>query len=98
MGGKFISPEQRLIDFKRRLKRIGISIEIGTNFPMVYLEKINGRKVKERFYSDYKWCFAMLPKKDHHQIRFIDNFETFDLIRSYAKKDILKNFFKKMVS
>ena len=39
--------------FVNRLKKIGIEVELKGNFPWVYLDKINGKQVTERFEGNH---------------------------------------------
>lgn len=39
--------------FVNRLKKIGISVELIGNYPWVYLDKVNGRKVTSKFMAEH---------------------------------------------
>jgi hypothetical protein len=39
--------------FVNRLKKIGIQVELFGNYPWVYLDKVNGKKVTEKFMGDH---------------------------------------------
>lgn len=39
--------------FVNRLKKIGIEVELVGNFPWVYLDKVNGVKVWERYQANH---------------------------------------------
>jgi len=38
-----------LNDFRRRMDKLGIKCEFAGNIPWIYLEKVNGKRVTERF-------------------------------------------------
>ena len=75
--------QNKLTIFINRLKKIGIDIEIFGNLPWVYITKINNKKVKEIFFSDYGFTLAFLPYKPKEEIEFTDIKEIFKLIRKY---------------
>jgi len=39
--------------FGRRLENIGIKIQLGGNYPWIYLDKVNDVRVKEEFYGNH---------------------------------------------
>jgi hypothetical protein len=65
--------------FKRRLARIGIDIEYVGNYPWVYLHRVNGIYVKEKFMSEYG--FTIFFKRADGAVNF--NSEAFKIIRRY---------------
>jgi len=64
-----------------RLKRIGIEITLQGNYHWIYLDTINGNKVKERFASEHGFVIGFLNK----DFAFTYSKETFKLIRKYVK-------------
>lgn len=71
---------EELETLKRRLSKIGIDIEYAFNYPWIYLHKINGVLVDEKFLSDYGFTIAFY-KRDF--CRPIDIEKTFETIRKY---------------
>lgn len=69
--------------FYRRLKKIGIEIELFGNYPWIYLDKVNGKKVKEKYWSDHGFTIAMNPIRMGQELKFLDIPGTFKLIRNY---------------
>lgn len=69
--------------FKNRLKRLGIEIELVVNYPLVYITKINGNYVDDKFNSEHCFTLAYLPIRDNQEIQFTDLKEIFKLIRIY---------------
>lgn len=70
--------------FINRLKKIGIDIEVSSNVPWIYLEKINGKKVTEKHNSEYGFIIGYLSMKSNDVI-FINYKIIFDVIRKYVK-------------
>lgn len=54
--------------FKNRLKRLGFDIELVVNYPLVYITKINGNSVNEKYNSDHCFSLAYLPIRDNQEI------------------------------
>ncbi len=69
-----------------RLSKIGIKIELACNVPWIYIRKINGSIVTEKYYSDYGFTIAFLPIRTGQDIVFTDISEVFSLIRKYLNK------------
>lgn len=61
-----------------RLQKIGIHITLVGNYPWIYIDTICGKKVKEKFYSDHGFVFAIGST-------VIDIEEIFKLIRKYIQ-------------
>lgn len=72
-----------IIIFKERLKKLNIKIEISCNVPWVYLDKINGKKVSEKFMAKYGFTIAFLPIRNDQKIQFTNISKIFQLIRQY---------------
>ena len=53
----------KLVVFIDRLKKIGINIQLTGNFPWIYIDTINGRKVTETFEANHGFTIAFLPIK-----------------------------------
>jgi len=79
-----------VIKFKERLEKIGIKIELMVNIPWIYLESVNGNKVKREDWinANYGYCIAWYPIKigDEMKLNWLDMDLTFKLIRKY--KDV----------
>jgi hypothetical protein len=71
-----------------RLRVIGIDIELAGNVPWIYLEKVNGRNVTEKFRGNHGFTIAMLSPKLGAGANFTDIKEIFKIIRKYATLDI----------
>lgn len=69
--------------FKNRLNSIGIDIELTINYPWLYITKINGNSVNDKYNSEHCFTLAYLPIRDNQEIQFTDLKEIFKLIRIY---------------
>jgi len=67
-----------------RLKKINIEIELIGNYPWVYLHKVNGNKVTDKFMANHGFTIAFLPTKiNDDTITLTDISEIFKIIRKY---------------
>lgn len=73
----------KITTLRRRLIKLGISIELSGNYPWIYLTKVNGNQVNEKFYSDCAYTVALGPKSTDGDIKFIDIKGMFNIIRKY---------------
>lgn len=69
--------------FVERLKKIGIETELTSNVPWVYLESVNGNKVKEKQFSDHKFTVFLIPVQINKKTVMVDSKNTFKIIRKY---------------
>ena len=70
--------------FQKRLKKIGIDIEFGANWPWVYVTKIQGKSVTEKYLAD--WGFTIAFHNARGETNFTDTKEIFKLIRKYENR------------
>lgn len=75
----------KLTVFIERMKKIGITVEMFCNYPWVYLDKVNGNKVKERFQSEHGFTIAWMPVRIGQEIKFTDIGKVFKIIRQYVQ-------------
>ena len=73
-----------LTKFRARLLKIGIELELVSNFPWIYLDKINGQRVTEKFQAEHGFCIGFHPWKEGVEFKFTDQKEIFKLIRKYV--------------
>ena len=76
--------KERIESLVNRLKKIGIEIELFGNYPWIYLDKINGKKVTEKFEADHGFTIAFLPARKDQKIEFTDIKEIISVIRKYS--------------
>jgi hypothetical protein len=78
-----------VIKFKERLKKIGIEIELMVNIPWIYLESVNGNKVKEEDWinANHGYTIGWYPISvvDEISLNWHDIKTTFMLIRKYGR-------------
>lgn len=72
-----------LTHLDNRLKRLNIEIECINNFPWIYLYKVNGNLIKEKFLSEHGFTIGYLPIKPNEKFVFTDITEIFKIIRKY---------------
>lgn len=78
--------EDNVLDIlKRRLKKIGIEIEMAGNYPWIYLEKVNGNEIEEEdyFYGNHGFTIAFSPIREGQTMELTDIREVFRIIRKY---------------
>jgi hypothetical protein len=80
-----------LIIFAKRMKLLGINIEFFGNYPWVYIDTINGKKVTERFQAKHGFTIAFRGVKPGEMLQFTDIIEIFKLIRKYTNELENKN-------
>ena len=69
--------------FIERMKRINIDIKLVCNYPWVYIDEINGKKVSEKFEGNHGFTIAFMPIRKEQKMQFTDIGEIFNLIRNY---------------
>ena len=70
--------------FVNRLKKIGIDVKLAGNFPWVYLDEVDGKRVNEVYWSEHYFCIGFM----NYQLgtfRFNEFSEIFKVIRKYKK-------------
>ena len=73
-----------LINFINRLKKLNIDIKLSCNYPWIYIDSINGRRVTEKYQSDHNFTIAFAPIKHGENIKFTDLKTIFKIIRKYT--------------
>lgn len=71
--------------FVERLAKIGIDVELVGNYPWIYIETINGKRVTELFKGNHGFTIAFLPIKKGQELHFTDIKKIFKLIRKYKE-------------
>lgn len=66
-----------------RLRKINIEVELFGNAPWIYLDKVNGNKVKDKFHANHGFTIAFYPVKIGDEIELTDIGEIFKTIRKY---------------
>ena len=78
-----------LLVLKNRLEKIGIKITLKVNIPWIYLESVNGNKIKyEDYNSNHGYSIAWYPIRENEEITLdYDIKRTFKIIRKYGKSN-----------
>ncbi len=68
-----------------RLKKIGINVELVGNYPWIYLEKVNGNRIKKEDYfcGNHGFTIAFLPIRVGQTMELTDIRKVFEIIRKY---------------
>jgi len=68
-----------------RLRKIGIDIELFGNLPWIYLDKVNGNKVKREdfFEGNHGFTIAFYPIRKGQVMELTNIRKVFEIIRKY---------------
>jgi hypothetical protein len=68
-----------------RLRKIGIEVELAGNYPWIYLEKVNGNRIKREdfFQGNHGFTIAFLPIRNDQIMKLTDIGKVFEMIRKY---------------
>jgi hypothetical protein len=77
--------KDKLTIFVDRMKNLGIDVKLVGNYPWIYIEEINGKKVTEKFRANHGFTIAFLPIRREQELNFTDIGEIFRLIRKYCR-------------
>lgn len=69
--------------FMKRMEKIGIELELSGNYPWVYLKKIQGQVVTEKYMANHGFTIFMLQMDN--SFKMMDRKKVFSLIRSYKE-------------
>lgn len=75
--------KDKLKVFVDRMTRININIKLVGNYPWIYIDEINGKRVTEKFEGNHGFTIAFLPVRADRELEFTDISEIFKLIRKY---------------
>ena len=70
--------------FVNRLEKIGIKIELSVNYPWIYVDKINDKRVIETYHAEHGFTIAFTPIRKGQELNFTDIGEIFKLLRKYC--------------
>ena len=68
-----------------RLKKIGIEVRLVGNYPWIYLDEVNGNRIKKEDYfrGNHGFTIAFLPIREGQKMELTDIGEVFRIIRKY---------------
>lgn len=80
-----MSDLSKLQVFRNRMKKLGIELELWSNYPWIYIDKVNGNKVQEEdyFYGNHGFTIGFHPFRPDQVFDFTDISRIFQLIRKY---------------
>lgn len=81
---KEVIKQDKITVFIERLQKIGIEVKCSGNYPWIYIDFINGKRVTEKFKANHGFTLAFTPIKPGQEIKFTDITEIFKLIRKYC--------------
>jgi len=65
------------------MDKLGIKCDFIGNYPWVYINRINGKKVTEKFCAEHGFTVAFLPIRPGQKMELTDIGEIFKLIKKY---------------
>ena len=74
---------ERLNTFISRMKKLNIDVKLSGNYPWIYIDTINGKRVAERFLGNHGFTIAFLPLKPEDKLELTDIKEIMNVIRKY---------------
>jgi len=74
---------ERLNIFISRMKKLDIDVKLTGNYPWIYIDTINGKRVTERFLGNHGFTIAFLPLKPEDKLELTDIKEIMNVIRKY---------------
>jgi hypothetical protein len=71
--------------FIKRMKKLGIEVELVGNIPWIYIDKINGKRIKKEdyFQGNHGFTIAFYPIRNDQVMEFTDISRIIKLIRKY---------------
>jgi hypothetical protein len=67
------------------MKKLNIDVQLMGNYPWIYIDYINGNRVKREDYfeGDHGFTIGFLPIRPDQEFHFTDISKIFQLIRKY---------------
>jgi len=78
--------ETAIKSFVERLAKIKIKVELVGNYPWIYLDKVNGKRVTDRFQGNHGFTIGFVPLRPDKEFYFTDIEEIFKQIRKMLAK------------
>lgn len=74
---------ERLNTFIGRMKKLNIDVKLSGNYPWIYIDTINGKRVTEKFLGNHGFTIAFLPLKPEDKLELTDIKEIMNIFRKY---------------
>ncbi len=71
----------KISKFVKRLEKLNVKVELFGNYPWIYLDKVNGIKVKNKFHAEHGFTLAFSPIRKDQDYEFTDIKRIFEEIR-----------------
>ena len=71
--------------FRKRMLKLGIELQMSSNYPWIYIDSVNGNRIKREDYfeGNHGFTIGFLPIRRDQEFHFTDITEIFKLIRKY---------------
>jgi hypothetical protein len=71
--------------FIDRMKKLDIEVKLTGNFPWIYVDSVNGNRIKKEdyFLGNHGFTLAFYPIKTDQKLEFTDISKLIDLVRKY---------------
>ena len=76
---------KKLDVFRNRMKKLNIDIQFVGNYPWIYIDSVNGNRIKREDYfeGNHGFTVGFLPVRRDEEFHFTDISMIFKLIRKY---------------
>jgi hypothetical protein len=80
-----MSDLKKLDVFRNRMKKLNIDIQFVGNYPWIYIDSVNGNRIKREDYfeGNHGFTIGFLPIKPDEPFHFTDITKIFELVRKY---------------
>jgi len=71
--------------FRKRMLKLGIELQMSSNYPWIYIDSVNGNRIKREDYfeGNHEFTIGFHPIRQDQVFEFTDIGEIFKLIRKY---------------
>lgn len=69
--------------FSNRMGKLGIECKFSGNYPWIYLDEVNGKRVTEKFCANHGFTVAFFPTRPNQKMELTDIGEIMKIIRKY---------------
>jgi hypothetical protein len=75
----------KLETFRKRMQKLGIELQMSSNYPWIYIDSVNGNRIqrKDYFEGNHGFTVGFHPIRVDQSFDFTDITEIFKLIRKY---------------
>ena len=73
--------------FQDRMLKLGINVELVGNYPWVYIESINGKRVTETYRANHGFTIAFIPIRLGQKLEITDISKVMNLVRKYISNE-----------